>query len=94
MSAHHKEMADYPWLECSESGCTFRNKSTQHMANHKQFSHTTNRAHTCPECSKTLRSLKGFKNHMALNSGEILRRIPCEWYGCESVPELQSHESI
>ena len=64
-----------------QSGCAFKTKSGRTMTDHKN----THKSHPCPECSKTFKSLRHFKVHMAVHRGEPGPNIRCEWYGCERV---------
>ncbi|XP_054161792.1 zinc finger protein 729-like [Oppia nitens] len=78
LRVHPAAMVDTEWIDCSNTDCTFRTKSTIAYTEH------TNR-HTgryrCPICSRCLTQAHQYTVHMRTHNTD--QKIRCEWPGCE-----------
>ena len=77
LSVHPLEFEDFPWIECTDSGCDYKTKSIKRFQHHMTL-HT--KPHICDVCQKRFRNTGRLAQHMSVHSDV---RYPCDWPGCD-----------
>ena len=85
LTAHPLEFEDVPWIECIDSGCDYKTKSTKQMRAHMTV-HI--KSHICDVCQKHFGNPRQLKQHLSVHTDV---RYPCDWPGCDMAFKRMSY---
>ncbi|CAG2175891.1 unnamed protein product [Oppiella nova] len=78
LTQHPDAFPDVPWMECSHTGCEYRNKYKQEMKAHEMW-HT--KPFVCDQCGHTFATNYLLGKHMSTHDPSL--KVRCEWPGCD-----------